>query len=261
MARFRGAGRAITIILAIVLAGVATYAIWNYVQGLEEQAFEDAELVEVFVAQDEIAEGLSAGAAEEAGLIDRDTIPNRNVPDGAITTLEQIDGLVAGSDISRNEVIVEGRFVDPDEVAEAVLDIPEDFEALSVQVGIPPGVAGFIRPGHEVSLIATVESPELVDEEPDDPDDPDAEPEASELRTQYLLQNIQVLAVGQRVATEEGDDVEEGGGSVLLTVALEPEDAERLVFAIETASLYFTLLPDDAEPADTPGRTIDDLFD
>jgi hypothetical protein len=50
------------------------------------------------------------------------------------------------------------------------------------------------------------------------------------------------------------------GGSVLMTVALEPEDAERLVFAIENASLYFTLLPEDAEPQDTPGRTLDDLF-
>lgn len=258
MARFRGAGRIIAIVLAIALAGFATWAIYTYVQGLEQRAFEEAELVEVFIAQEEIPEGMTASAAGEAGLIERGSIPQRNVPDAPVTALDQIEGRVAAARIMENEVLVLGRWVDPDDVDTAELEIPDDFEALSVQVGIPPGVAGFIRPGDRVSLIATVERPgETITEE-----DGTVIEEESEFRTQYLLQDIQVLAAGRRVETEEGEgDVEESGGDVLLTVALEPEDAERLVFAIETASLYFTLLPEGAEPEDTPGRTIDDLFD
>jgi hypothetical protein len=32
------------------------------------------------------------------------------------------------------------------------------------------------------------------------------------------------------------------------------------VFAINEASLYFTLLPEGAEPGQTPGRTFENLF-
>ena len=266
MARIRGVGRVVAIVAALVLAGVATFAITTYIRGIEQRAFEDAELVEVFVAQQEIPSGLSGEAAGEAGLIERGTIPNRNVPEGAVTSLEQISGLVSTDRVLPNEVLVIGRWADPDSTEAALIEIPEDFQALSVQVGIPPGVAGFIRPGSEVSLIATVERPLIAPGEEltaDDFFDDDGLPfdVPTETATQYLLQNIQVLSTGQRVATEEGDDVAEGGGGILLTVALEPEDAERLVLAIETASLYFTLLPEDADPADTPGRTLQNLFD
>ncbi|MFP4636232.1 MAG: Flp pilus assembly protein CpaB [Nitriliruptoraceae bacterium] len=254
----RGAGRVIAIVLAILLAAFATYAIYSYVQGLEQRAFEDAELVEVFIAQEEIPEGISANEAGEAGLIERGSIPQRNVPEQAVTSLDQLEGLVALSPILENEVLSLGRWGDPDEVDAPELDIPEDFEAISVQVGIPPGVAGFIQAGDQVSLIATTEAPGETEVE----DDGTVVEEEPEFRSQYLLQDIQVLAAGQRVVTEEGDeDVEESEGQVLLTLALEPEDAERLALAIETSSLYFTLLPDDAEPQETPGRTLDDLFD
>jgi hypothetical protein len=70
------------------------------------------------------------------------------------------------------------------------------------------------------------------------------------------------LSVGQRVITEEGEDgVRSSEEQVLLTVALEPLDVERAVFAIENAELYFTLLGEDAEPQETPGRTLADLFE
>lgn len=260
MARLPSAGKAIAALFAVVLAFVATIAIYSYVQGIEQRAFDDAELVEVFVAQELIPEGLSVTAASEAGLIARENAPRATVPDGALGSLDQVEGLVTESRILPGEVVVRDRWVDPDEVSDAVLDIPAGFEAVSVQVGIPPGVAGFVRAGDQVSLLATVTQPEVTVEE-DEATGEAAEAAADEVLTQYLLQGIDVLAVGQRVVTEEGEDgMAADGGAVLLTVALEPEDVERLVFAIGNAELYFTLLPEDAEPVDTPGRTLQDLF-
>jgi Flp pilus assembly protein CpaB len=121
-------------------------------------------------------------------------------------------------------------------------------------------VAGFVRAGDRVSLVATVEPPPTVTVE----DDGAVTEEPGEFRSQYLLQGIEVLTVGQLVVTEEGEDgVERPTEQVLMTVALEPEDVERAVFAIQNpdAELYFTLLPEDAEPAETPGRTLADLFE
>jgi pilus assembly protein CpaB len=254
VARLPSAGKTLAVVVALLLAAVATVAIFLYVRGVEERAFEDAELVEVFVAQGPIEPGTTAEVASDAGLIARDSAPRTNVPVGAITSLEQIEGLFAIERILTGEILLLERWGTTEEVA-IEFDIPEGFEAIAVEVAIPPGVAGFIRAGNQVSLIATVQlpGPTVTDDEGTETVEPE------EVRSQYLLQGVDVLAVGQRQI--QADDAEEPVASVLMTLALEPEDAERLVFAIENASLYFTLLPDDAEPADTPGRTFEDLFD
>lgn len=257
MARLPSAGKSIAVILALALALIATFAIFAYVRGIEQRAFEGAELVEVFVAQDLVPAGTSASAAAEAGLIARETAPRANVPEGAIASLEQIEGLVTEDRILTDEILVAGRWVDP-AAATSGLEIPDGFEAVSVQVEIPPGVAGFVEAGDRVSLVATV-----FEAAPAETEDDGAEvTEEGSVRSQYLLQGVDVLAVGQRVVTEEGEDgVQQSEAQVLMTVALQPDEIERLVLAIETAELYFTLLPEDAEPAETPGRTLTDLFE
>jgi pilus assembly protein CpaB len=253
LARLPAAGKTIAVVLAFVLAVVATTSIFFYVRGVEARAFEDAELVEVFVAQGPIDAGTAASEAGDGGLIARDTAPRVNVPVGAITDLEQIEGQVAVDRILTGEILLAERWGTTEE-ASVGFEIPEGFEAVAVEVGIPPGVAGYIRGGDRVSLIATLEAPGATTTDADGT----VTEEPGDVRTQYLLQAIEVLAVGQRTTQAEGDQAPQS--SVLMTVALQPEDAEKLVFAIENASLYFTLLPEDAEPQDTPGRTLDDLF-
>jgi pilus assembly protein CpaB len=248
----RGAGRTIAIVVAVVLAAIATIAIVMYVRGIEQRAFEDAELVEVLVATEEIPARTPAADAADAGQIARDRVPRTAVPDGAIDALAEIEGLVAFDRILEGEVILSQRWTEPED-AVAGLDIPEGHEAIAVQVAVPPGVAGHIRTSDRVSLIAHLTGAAVEGE------DDEAEA-AEETRAEYLLQDIEVLAVGQRTVSEEEDGAGQDTSQVLLTIALEPEDAERLVFAINEASLYFTLLPEGAEPAQTPGRTFDDLF-
>jgi pilus assembly protein CpaB len=263
LARLPSAGKTIAIVVSLLLALGATIAIFLYVQGVEERAFEDAELVEVLVAQGPIEAGTTGEGAAEAGLIGRDSAARANVPPGAVTSVDQIEDLVAIDPILTGEIILRERWGTTAEVSVA-LDIPEGFEAVAVEVGVPPGVAGYVAAGTQVSLLATIESP--ADEQPspvvtddDEPAPAEEEPLLVEVRTQYLLQGVEVLAVGQRqVQIEEQEGTV---ASVLMTLAVQPEDVERLVFAVENGSLYFTLLPEDAEPAETPGRTFGDLFD
>jgi pilus assembly protein CpaB len=263
LARLPSAGKTIAIVVALLLALAATVAIFLYVRGVEERAFEDAELVEVLVAQGPIEAGTTGGGASEAGLFARDSAPRANVPPGAVTSVDQIEDLVAVDPVLTGEIILRERWGTTAEVSVA-LDIPEGFEAVAVEVGVPPGVAGYVAPGAQVSLLATIESgveeqPDPVETEEEDTAPAAEEPLPVEVRTQYLLQGIQVLAVGQRQVQME--EQEGTVSSVLMTLAVQPEDAERLVFALENGSLYFTLLPADAEPVETPGRTFGDLFD
>lgn len=271
MARVGVNTRVIAIILAIILAAVAAWALLSYVRGVEVRTQEDFEPVDAFVATETIVAGTSAEAATAAGLIEARSVPQVAVPDNAIGTLTQIEGLVAVVDILPGEVIVADRFGDA--VAETtrrgLREIPPDQEAIAVEVTVPQGVAAFITAGDQVSVIAELILPS-DEPAPDDDDDDTAEPAAGDLPlAQYLLQDVEVLAVGRRVV-QEGEDQVQATEQVLMTLALAPSDAEKLVFANNNGILYFTLLPPESpdpeveapeRPIETPGRTFDNLFD
>jgi pilus assembly protein CpaB len=255
--------RAIAIVVAIILAIVATIALVSYIRGIEQEALRDVEAVEVFVARESIPEGMSGDEASEEGLIERETVPRTLVPEGAITSLEEVQGRVANTTVLQGEVISRGRFVAPGEVR-ALLPIPEDRQAMSFEVGIPPGVAGFVSAGDTISIVAELESEppeEIVDEEGEV-----VEIAEGDVRVQYLVQNAFVLNVGRRVVRttdeEAVDEVQRDENVVLVTVAVEPNDAEKLTYGILNGTLWLTLLPEDDLPSvATPGRTIENVFD
>jgi pilus assembly protein CpaB len=115
-------------------------------------------------------------------------------------------------------------------------------EGVAELVGMPPGVAGFVRPQDRVSILATVT------------------PSEQPTRTQYLVQNVEVLAVGRSAATGDGDTVIDGGERVLLTLALTADEVEKVALALAEGELYFTLVPAGQPDQGTTGRTVDDLF-
>ncbi|MBW3620984.1 MAG: hypothetical protein KY461_12115, partial [Actinobacteria bacterium] len=144
------------------------------------------------------------------------------------------------------------------------LEIPEGHHAVSVQVGVPEGVAGFVEPGDRVGVIARLEVPDpSAPDQPVDPANPAAgAEEATEPRVQFILMGVEVLAVNGRTGpvTEEQAAAGEAPVGLLATVALTPEEAERLVFAQLEGSLYFTLMPEGAEQVATPGLTAETFF-
>jgi pilus assembly protein CpaB len=245
--------RLIGLVVALVLAAVATAVLVNYVRTADERAREAEELTEVFVAQEEILAGTSADEAIAEGVIARDEIPSRAVPSGAIAELAQIEGSIATVDIAQGEVILSQRFGTTVAESGQRFQVPDGLQAVSVQVSVIPGVAGFIEPDDTVSILATIDAAGADDDEEDAP---------TERRSQFLIQNATVLAVGQRIVTGEGAPrIQRSDESYIFTLALEAEDVERLVFANVQGDLTFTLLPDDEQDeSETPGRTIDNLF-
>jgi pilus assembly protein CpaB len=265
--------RVIGLLLAVLLAGVATYFLIQYVTSADERAREDEAFVEVFVAQADIPAGTSADDASAQGLIGRDEIPARSVPEGAVGDLESISGQVAAGPIFTGEVIVAQRFGETGAQPTGVLEVPEDLQAVTVEAGIAPGLAGFVQAGDTVSVLATIDVPqEPAPAAPEDEELPAPEEgQAGGVATSYIAQNVEVLVVGQRiVVTEEGQEVgsvQQSNDLFLFTLAMTPEDIERLVFASQQGSLWFTLLPqmedEDAERevVDTPGRTFQNIFE
>ena len=249
--------RTIALVVSVALAAVATVALISYIRGKENKIFEGAKTVEVFVAKDTIPAGTTGDLASSKGLIEKTAVPEKVAAVTAIRSLEEIKGKIAAVTIEKGEQIISPRFVLPGQL-KAALPIPTGKVAISVQVGIPPGVAGFVQPGDHVSIIARLSVPKKGGFSGPSGTAP------SENRVQFLLQNVEVLAVGQRVVTvnPQGQQTAttQNTGGLLATVALTNKDAEKLAFAIFEGELYFVLLPEGSKPVTTPGRTSENAF-
>jgi pilus assembly protein CpaB len=250
-----GSKRRIALGLAFALALVATFALWRYARGLESKAFAGVETVRVLVAKDAIPAGMSAREAASQGRIETTTIPSKVRAEGAVTSVDQLGDRVAAVTILKGEQIAGPRFVVPGE-AKGILPIPQDRQAISVQVALPPGVGGFVQPGDRVSVIGQVKVPAGTTEV---------------TKVQFLLQDVGVLAVGQRVANaaappssdsskDKGDKARDLQDSLTLTLAVTATEAEKVVYAVLDGQVYFTLLPPGSKPAATTGRTRDNVF-
>lgn len=262
--------RIIGLVLALVLAGVATFFLISWVQSARQEVVEDTVFVEVFTAAGTIEAGTPSDVAINRGLITRSSIPQESVPAGAVGELEQISGQLAVSTIFEGEVIIVSRFGDVAQTETGLQEIPEDRQAVTVEAGVVPGLAGFVRPGDRLSVVAslTVQDDAVVVDAEGNP----VETAEAGIRTQYIVQDAIVLAVGQRVVTfdengrKTGYTIAEGNDRYIFTLALPPADIERLLFAtnqvttVPGSQIWFTLLPEGQEPVNTPGRTIDDIF-
>jgi pilus assembly protein CpaB len=259
--------RLIGLLVAVLLAAVATVLLIQYVRSADDRARQDEALSQVFVAQGDIQPGITADDAIAQGLIVSDEVPTRTVPSGAIADLGQVAGQLVTVPIYEGEVIVVQRFGETVAQATGLLEIPEGTQAVTLEAGVVTGVAGFVQPGDLVSLVASVEVPGEV-AVPADADEGEV-PEATGggVTSQYLVQNATVLAVGQRlVAAEVEGEVQASDERFIFTLGMPPEDIEQVVFATQQGTLWFTLVTEpeedvDPEEFDTPGRTIANLFD
>jgi pilus assembly protein CpaB len=247
--------RTIALVAAVVLAAVATFALISYVQGARDKVEEKENPVTVYVAKQLIPQGVSGDAAIKQALIAPETVPAKLRPDDAITSLDQIKGSVAAVNIQARETILASRFVAPGQVG-AGLPIPENRVAMAIEVDVPPGVAGFVRQGDHVGVIGDLKVPATGG---------GSSSTATEQRTKFIVQNVEVLAVGQRVVTTADNGSQQASSQqttnkVLITIAVTPAEAERLVFAVLEGKVYFTLVQRDFKGAKTPGRTARDAL-
>jgi pilus assembly protein CpaB len=242
--------RVLAILVAVVLALVATAALVVYVNGADRRAISDQEPRQVWVAIKAIPAGTSGETARNTELIGLREVPRRNVVAGGVISLSQIQGKHAAVDIVAGEQLLQKRWVGAEEVTgRRLLTIPPKHQALSIGVDTTRQVAGFVTPGDKVSLVLSISG---------------QGGESLEL-SRFLLQNIQVLAVGATAlanATTQGGggrvDQSSGGGGgdqsrsanlTAVTLAVPEKHVERVVYAAENGSIYLTLMPPDAEPA------------
>ncbi len=247
--------RALALVLALLLAVIAVVALSDYVDSQRREVTTELDLREVVVATQDIPAGTPAEVVRTLSTTKQ--IPLGALPDGALIRLDNVTGFLA-QDVVLNQVFTTAMFVEA-RPAQNAFQIPPGQVAVAVDVSVTAGVANFLDPGDRVSILVNVGGARA------DAGDGTA---ADEAATRFLLQNVEVLAIGRRVTNAAAEGVREqvvrDDTLLTLTLAVDAFDAERLVYATTSGELYLVLLPDDLDgfqPTTTPGRNADNLFD
>ena len=259
-------GRRVGLLLAAVVVGLlGTSSVFAYVGQVEDRAQAGQELVEVLVADDRIAAGTTGGTLERERLVVRRSLPRKAVPEGALTSLSSVRSQSLSADVYPGELLLAPKF------AESVartgsLVIPPGKLALSVELGDPQRVAGFVVPGSEVAIFNTMDKASgraVVTAKQTGAAttsvDVDAAADASE--TRLLLARVPVIAVGPTTLREgEDDSNDEKVAKAVLTVAVTQTEAEKLVHAATRGEVYFGLLSTSSKTGGSQGVTDTTLY-
>ncbi len=280
--------RIVLLIIAIILGAVAVVAVIAYINNIRATVEEDVEKVEVLIAAQNIPKETPVEILITAEAVVLEAIPRNYLADGVLTSLEDYKGYVVASPINKGEQITSTRFIKPEDLGMA-FNIPDDMLAISIPINEVIGVSNLINVGDIVNIIATFRPSETqveaIEERPEAEEivpevgevSPEAEEEIPKIITEItktLLWNVEVLYIGTRtIIIEEPDETVDvlGTGQTreeqsedirTITLAVTPEQSEKLVFTEEMGSVWLALLPvDGVEKEETTGQTYDNIFD
>jgi pilus assembly protein CpaB len=212
-------GRGLVVFLALVLATLATVGVFLYANGVKEEANSGGAMAAVVVSKEDIPANtnLNVLIAEDQFKIIQ--VPEVAVVEGAVTSVDQLRDKTNSLPILAGEQIPVARIQGEGTVPGGALGIPNGHEAITVSVDAPRAVAGAIGVGDHLAVYGT-----------------------------YSGFLAEVLAVYQPNYGDEsgglaGAGAQRGSGAVTMTLALTPVDAQRMVFTMETGSVWFGLLP------------------
>jgi pilus assembly protein CpaB len=160
-------------------------------------------------------------------------------PKGCFTKIQDAVGRAVLYPTSKDEIILGSRLASTGAGAGMSAVIPQGMRAVSIRVDDVVAVAGFVVPGTRVDVLLT--------------GIPSAGAQQSETLTKTILENVQVLAAGQKIQPDSSGTPEKVN---VVTLLCNIEDASKLTLAASEGRLQLVLRnPTDTVKAD-PGKTI-----
>ena len=169
--------------------------------------------------------------------------PQDKIPEGAIRSLEEIEGhkpltrLFPGEPILSAKLIDANRFTGPSE------KIPKGLRVVSVKVTMDSSASGLINPGDSVDILVFLKQDRNI----------------PHTGTRTILKNVTVFAVNERT---QRDMDEEPDGMTAKTVSLlvKPTQVEKVTLASELGKIKLSLRRSDDDTEDhAHGATLADL--
>lgn len=247
---------------AIVLALIGTLAVYSYAHNADKRAVARTRAASVLITQKRVPAGTSWQDAIKGGYFKQEKIPVDSAPSNALSSLDAsvpIDD-VANADIAAGQVVVRPMFGSQSAVTGA-LPIPKGDIAVSVSLAQNAAAAGYIQYQSQVAVFGTYKLQKL-------PGEAAASGQVGNdnnlYTTKLLLPRVTVIATSQQAPTAvngKGDTNNNGGnGNVLITLALNQQQAEKLILSQQVGQLYLALLSNDSVTADDPGALSAGIF-
>jgi pilus assembly protein CpaB len=259
-------------VVAIVLALVGTLALVVYVGSAEQRALAGEELVDVYVVKAPIASGTAAEDIE--GLVTVERVPVKVRADGAVDSLPSLAGTVTAVELVPGEQLVAGRFVQRSAFSDRAvgIDVPGDMVEVTVELDAQRAIGGLLEAGQTVAVFASFDpfklSETVVQLDGNTVPIPSSYADDSSGNTpnstNLLLRKVLVTAVQQPASKRAEDDKERlttaPEAALFVTLAVQPFDAERLVFTAEFGNIWLAIeretVPDTEQPGQTRGSVL-----
>jgi pilus assembly protein CpaB len=209
----------IAIIAAVVLGTVAVYLANTFLTATQRQA-EASELTRVAVA----AVALPFGTDVTADKVRFVNYPKSSLPAGTYSSIGALlpkgERRIALLPIAPNELILADKLSGAGKNASLAALLPDGMRAASVRINDVSGVAGFVQPNDSVDVLITREFGG-----------------DRQQITDVLLQDVKVLAIGQRTQGADGKPIAARNA----TLEVDPLGAQKLALAQEIGSLGLVL--------------------
>lgn len=251
--------RWLPIILAVLLAVIAAALVFFYIRGAEQRVIDEQQPVDVLVSTATVPRGITLGDAVAGGLVESTQVPADMAPTGAVGSVTpENSGLLAINQVNPGQILLITNFVAelPDVTP---VSIPDGLLAIAISLGDVQRVGNFLRPGAEVVIFDTYDTGTGQPA-------PDGTVAPTELTTRVLVDRALVLGVGEtataptQTTNPDGTPVVQPPSS-LITLGVDQAEAEKIILASQTDSLYFGLLGDGTEIVKSNGTTAGNLFD
>ena len=223
---------AIVVVVSVVVAAAATFAIFRTIQQMPVQQVEVPSAMVVVAAQP-----IAVGTLLEEKHLRTVAWPARNPVEGGVDDPKKLIGRGVIVPIGLNEPITSTKVASPEAGGGMPPMIPAGMRAISVRVNEVIGVAGFVVPGTRVDVVVTV--PEKKSGEP---------------MTRTVVSNVQVLTAGTKFDQDQARKDGQPMQTSVVTLMVLPEDGERITLAQNEGKLNLALRnPLDVQPTATNG--------
>lgn len=240
----------IILIVGIVLALAAVFMTKIYIDQQRQVAEDEAKrkLVNIQAHQTAVLvakKEIPRGTAIDETMLETAIYPDKYVQPQAVTSLDRIAGMISIAPISKGEQVTLSKLSFAKQAGGLAEVTPMGKRGITISVDNISALAGMIKAGDYVDVIAML--PENVQT---------AEgKQATQLTTVPLFQNVLVLAVGQETSSQPRERARRQGeiaaekkeASPLITLALEPQEANLIAFVQEQGRIRLTM----RSPADS----------
>lgn len=251
--------RILAVFVAILLAVVGAALVIVYAKNADKRAIAEAQPTKVYLAQKLIPSGTTLKDAERTDLFVETEVAAKAVPVGALKNIDASNNaLLALTDVQPGEILIASRFGSTPTGAKAI-EVPSGMLAVSVELSDPARVGKFVTPGSHIAIYSSYKIVALGD------DARSKKINENDLKgTSLLLGDVLVIGMGEtalsapKKATTDGTTEDaKTTPSFLVTLAVKPADATRLVHGINEYKLYAALRGTDVKL--DPNSQVSDL--